>query len=363
LAGTQTDGYGKSTVALGSYERVSPDGRFILRSFSGERIGDVSLIEFSPATPATRSNVLKIYETPLANEAFPVQGTWRYIVSVAGEHYAFKDLLTHERAAQPLFQGGVTGFYAAAAELPDIHSAPDQIRIRSFSWPNAIGDEDSQGVGGLSVRTLTVNTQHHQIVADTKTQHICGERLQTDGPRYALPMISVDGEEFAALPQTPLKGQQTMRIYGFGESGHGCESRTNFDFASGKTIFGFSSVDQAANLAYEYQGQIWWFNRRLNQPLNIAPYLETSANIRGVQASAFPGITRDGRILYAATWESCTASHCQSEGGYIVSDPYQSNAYRQYVMEKKIPPLKACITYSDVEHQRQAFAHFHHLSN
>ena len=33
-AGTQTDAYGKTSVALGSYERVSPDGRFVLRSSS-----------------------------------------------------------------------------------------------------------------------------------------------------------------------------------------------------------------------------------------------------------------------------------------------------------------------------------------
>ena len=41
IAGTQTDAYGKTTVALGAYERVSPDGRFILRSFSGSKLGEV----------------------------------------------------------------------------------------------------------------------------------------------------------------------------------------------------------------------------------------------------------------------------------------------------------------------------------
>ena len=39
--------------ALGTYERVSPDGRFVLRSYSSSRRGAVSRIEL-PADPADR---------------------------------------------------------------------------------------------------------------------------------------------------------------------------------------------------------------------------------------------------------------------------------------------------------------------
>ena len=38
-------------AALGTYERISPDGRFILRSYSGARLGQVSLMEL-PVEPA-----------------------------------------------------------------------------------------------------------------------------------------------------------------------------------------------------------------------------------------------------------------------------------------------------------------------
>lgn len=372
LAGTQTDSYGKTTVALGSYERVSPDGRFILRSYSGARMGDVSLVELSHSAPNKPASVIRVIPTALSNEAFPVQGTWRYLVSTSGEHFALADIVANGSHAKALLKGGMTGFYAAASELPALPaSAPHHIRIRSFSWPNASGDSQTQGEGALTVRTITVNTQTHHIITDTGHQNICGHRLKEDGALYALPMISVDGAEFAALPQNPDKltidGKQTMRIYGFGANGHGCEAKTSFDFASGKTIFGFPENTQtsgSANLAYEYKGQTWWFNRALNLPFNIAPFEDSHASIRRVDASAFPGITKDGRVIYGATWERCEGAPskaCTPEGGYVVSDPYQSNAYRQHLIQAKMTPPKACITYTETALERSNFAQFHGL--
>jgi hypothetical protein len=148
IAGTQTDTYGKTTVALGAYERVSPDGRFVLRSFSGARLGEVSLIELS-----AQGQVIRAIPTPLKNEAFPVQGSWRYLVDTNGDHYTFESIVRvfpernpNERRTiselanrkimqnaltnapqRPVFRGGMDGFYAAASELPS--SKPDHIRI------------------------------------------------------------------------------------------------------------------------------------------------------------------------------------------------------------------------------------------
>ena len=59
--------------ALGTYERISPDGRFILRSYSGAKVGTVSLMEL----PASGDGPIRVYSAPFSNEAFPVQGTWR----------------------------------------------------------------------------------------------------------------------------------------------------------------------------------------------------------------------------------------------------------------------------------------------
>jgi hypothetical protein len=364
IAGTQTDAYGKTTVALGAYERVSPDGRFVLRSFSGSRLGEVSLIELS-----ADGQVVRALATPLKNEAFPVQGSWRYLVDTNGDHYTFESILRSQYAGYmpnspqnaakpvyPVFRGGMDGFYAAASELPS--AKPGHIRIRSLSWPNASGDSQTQGQGALATRTIEVDVQRQRITQDSGVVFHCRERVKQDGPLYALPMISVDGAEFAALPQTPVQGKQTLRIFGFGSDGKGCEAQQTFDFASGKAIFGFSSEGKAANIAWEYDTQAFWYSRELQTPFNIAPFeiqgKPTGAGFE-LQASAFPGITRDGRVIYGATLKDCSSGVCRDRGGYMISDPYQSNAYRNHMLTYKGPARQQCITKGDVLHEREKF--------
>jgi hypothetical protein len=361
VAGTQTDAYGKSSVALGTYERVSPDGRFVLRSYSGARLGEVSLIELSE-----QGQVLRAFTTPLKNEAFPVQGSWRYLVDTNGDHYTFSSIAGRLDAGQqpnsrrnpprPVFRGGMDGFYAAAAELTS--SQPGHIRIRSLSWPNATGDSQTQGEGALVSRTIEVDVQRQRITADSGPVFHCKGRVSIDGPLYALPMISVDGQEFAALPQTPVQGKQTMRIFGFGQDGKGCEARQSFDFSSGKAIFGFSQTGQAANMAWEYNGQAFWYSRELQTPFNIAPFdiqgKPTGAGFE-LQASAFPGITRDGRVIYGATLKDCSSGVCRDRVGYMISDPYQSHAYRNHMLTYKGPARQQCITKGDVLQEREKF--------
>jgi hypothetical protein len=399
LAGTQTDAYGKTTVALGSYERISPDGRFVLRSFSGGRLGDVSLIELSSA-----GIVVAAHDTPLSNEAFPVQGSWRYVVDVNGDHYTFSSLLRNinkdtSRIA-PVFRGGMTGFYAAAAELPvdAARSQAGHVLIRSMSWPNTSGDSESQGRGALVARTIEVDTVRQRITADSGFVNLCNERVREDGPLYALPMISVDGLEFAALPQTPVKGEPTMRIFSFDDSTAlnssggspkqterkklGCTPKAAFTFSSGKTIFGHPQSaagggQRPGDLAYEYQSQVWWVHRGAGmgagtdtaaqgngngQRFNIAPYYDSPRT--QLLASAFPGITKDGRVIYGATLKDCPADPsqpCADKAGYVISDPYQSNAYQAFLRQHKGPARRQCITHGDVERERATFAKLHGL--
>jgi hypothetical protein len=366
VAGMQTDAYGKSTVALGAYERVSPDGRYILRSYSGARLGEVSLIELSGD-----GKVLRAIPTPLKNEAFPVQGSWRYLVDTNGDHYTFESIvrsvdmgqspISPKNLARPVFRGGMDGFYAAASELPS--AKPGHIRIRSLSWPNATGDAQTQGEGALMSRTIEVDTRAQRITADTGPVFHCRERVRQDGPLYALPMISVDGQEFAALPQTPVQGQQTMRIFGFGEDGKGCELRQAFEFSSGKAIFGFPQP--SADLAWEYKGQAFWYSRELQTPFNLAPF-ELEGRRQGADfeltASAFPGLTRDGRVIYGASLKDCRPGSssgqpsCRERVGYMISDPYQSNAYRNFLLTYKGPARQQCITVGEVRKARADFA-------
>ncbi len=370
VAGSQTDAYGKTSVALGAYERVSPDGRFILRSYSGNRLGEVSLIELT-----ADANVLRAIPTPLKNEAFPVQGSWRYLVDTNGDHYTFDSIVSPfnngqrsislQNTARPVFRGGMDGFYAAASELPSPKAG--HVRIRSLSWPNASGDSQTQGEGALVSRTIEVDTRAQRITSDSGPVFHCKDRVRLDGPLYALPMISVDGNEFAALPQTPVQGKQTMRIFGFGEDGKGCHARQSFDFSSGKTIFGFpmnapnaqsGPAGRAADLAWEYQGQAFWYSRELQQPFNISPF-ELEGRATGADfeltASAFPGLTVDGRVIYGATLKDCRTGVCRDRAGYMISDPYQSNAYRNFLLTYKGTARRQCITQGDVLRARADF--------
>lgn len=372
LAGTSIDGYGREQVAIGSYERISPDGRFVLRSYSGAKIGQVSLVELS-APPTT---VKKIVASPLSNEAFPVQGSWRYLVDVNGEHYLFKDIFQFGKSALPRFKGGMAGFYAAAAELaePTVNGggeAGKTVRIRSLSWPNSTSDDpDTQGAGNLMVRTIEVDTQAHRVVNDSQAYQVCAKRRALDGRMYSLPMISVNGEEFAALPEKAIQGQARMKVFSFGEDGTACQFEEEFGFSSGKTIFGFAQKGQSqADLAYEYKRQVWWYHRASKTAFNIAPYTDSTSLQQEVLASAFPGISQDGRIIYAASWKTCSkpvkntneiksrSSACQATVGYIISDPWQSNAFRTFLANKPTQDGKTryprCIRSQDVVRERK----------
>jgi hypothetical protein len=389
LAGLDDD----KQVALGAYERVSPDGRYVLRSYSGKKLSAVSLVELpGPAGLTSIKGQIsrqKITQTPFSNEAFPVQGSWRYLVDTNGDHYTFNSILSNKYAdkntIKPIFSGGMDGFYAAAAEVGGAYPLRDNkpVQIRSLSWPNANGGSsntsDQQGMGMLTSRTLSVNVTANQISADTGRINHCTNRLSQDGSMYALPMISVDGREFAALPQNPISGVPTMRIFSFGADGKQCEPVGQFTLQSGKVIFGFSSsAKKHADVAYEYRGQVWWAQRdnsgKPQLPLNLAPWQDpatvgSKANpaYKDVTANAFPGFTRDGRVVYAANWKRCEGANmskdCIQEGGYVVSDPFQSNAYRNSNLQNRTTAAKNCITLQEVANERAAFAAFHSISD
>lgn len=345
---------GAGLPALGNYERVSPDGRFVLRSFSGARLGEVSLIEL----PAGTTGRLRAFRTPLRNEAFPVQGSWRYLVDVDGKHFRFKDVLDREALARPLFQGGMSGFYAAAAELDPGGSADRSlVWIRSMSWPQ--GDRSGQGTGPLQVRTIGVRDQagRAEVVSDTGSQFICGARRAVDGGVYTLPMISVDGLEFSAIPINPGSGRPSMRVYGLSRvvpgSDHPCDFRHDLRSSPGKAVFAFAGRPSAM-LAYTDNASVYFVDRR--PALNDQVFRIEDRRTR-VLASAFPGFTRDGRIVFGATWQDCgPAGGCQDHAGYVVADPYQNADYREQLQRLGLPADKACITVGDVQTERRRFA-------
>ena len=347
-------------AALGTYERISPDGRYILRSYSGAQLGRVSLMEL----PASGSGPVKAYRTPFSNEAFPVQGSWRYLVDVTGEHYRFTDVLRQQTRARPLFRGGMTGFYAAASELaPEsaTSTVPASIHIRSLSWPQN-ADADRQGVGALQVATITVQDDGRQarVVANTGPRFICTARATVDGDVYALPMISVDGTEFSAIPQVPRQGRPSMRVYGLSAQAdatdHACDPRADLGFSPGKAVFGYQRPQGALWLTYSDIGHVYVHDRALGQSARLEHVKHR------VLATAFPGLTRDGRVIYGATWHDCAdAGQCPKQAGYVVVDPYQSDSYRQLWRQAGKSAPQACITQQAVQDERARFARLHGL--
>jgi hypothetical protein len=355
LDGALVGNDGQGVPALGTYERVSPDGRFVLRSYSAAQVGAVSLIEL----PLTQGRPMKVYKTPLSNEAFPVQGSWRYVVDVDGRHFRFKDILREQDQARPLFQGGMSGFYAAASEMSGIDSTdPGLIWIRSMSWPQ--GGRDGQGTGPLQIRTLGLQDGGDKIkvVRDSGAQFVCGSRNTTDGNVYTLPMISVDGSEFSALPINPAHGAPSMRVYGLAPEAmavaHPCDLRTDLQATPGKAVFGFPLPGAPAMLAYTHNGSVYFVDRR---PEGAGQVFRIDDLQTRVLASAFPGITRDGRIVFGASWQRCNfKGECDEQAGYVIADPLQNADYRQTMTSRSAAMPKNCITEADVAREREAFA-------
>ena len=343
---------GQGIPALGTYERVSPDGRFILRSYSAAQVGVVSLIEL----PLLQQQPMHVYQTPLSNEAFPVQGSWRYLVDVDGRYFRFSDIVRQQGQARPLFQGGMSGFYAAASEMTG--QGDGLVWIRSMSWPQ--GGRGGQGTGPLQIRTLGLRDSGNevQVVQDSGPQFICASRGVADGSVYTLPMISVDGTEFSALPINPSEGAPSMRVYGLAPqamaSAHPCDLRADLQATPSKAVFGFPKRDVPAMLAYTQNGSVYFVDRR---PEGVGQEFRIDDLKTRVLASAFPGITHDGRIVFGASWQQCEPKgNCVEQAGYVIADPLQNADYRQTMASRGVQLPKVCTTEGDVVRERWAFA-------
>ena len=69
------------------------------------------------------------------------------------------------------------------------------------------------------------------------------------------------------------------------------------------------------------------------------------------------GLTRDGRVIWGATWQNCQQKPCKRRVGYIVADPYQLPPLRELLQRVRMTHLPpACITQADVQRERIRFA-------
>jgi hypothetical protein len=305
---------------------------------------------------------IKVHETPLSNEAYVAQGTWRYVMNTNGQHYQLADLLRAGKRAKPLLRAGLTGFYASAAELKNPNANSQPIQIRSLSWPNP-NSIKQQGIGELMLQTVSLNAQH-QVVADTGPQYVCGNLSASEGRLFSMPMLSLDGTELSALPMTPANGVASTRVYKILADGKSCEKKEDLNFATPKAVFGFAQAQQQdanlqaqAPLVYENRGVIFYYDRDLKRAFNLADVA------RDVDPSGFPGITQEGRVIFGAHWQVCEGGaqkKCSKQAGYVVADPFQSHDMRAFKANQPelARNLKACITHDEVRTSRSAQAKF-----
>lgn len=341
------------TIALGMYSRISPDGRFVLRSYSGDHLSKVTLMEISKLADGTKG--AKAHETDFSNEAFPVQGTWRFLSDLDGSHYRVGDIVRDHKGAKRQFRGGISGFYTAAAELP---GATDQnIQIRSLSWPNTgsggPGGTDTQGVGQLTNQILTVNKNANGTYdkADSSSEfRMCDNLRKADGSMFSLPMISTNGTEFSAMPQNPKDGNMTIRVYKFGANNKDCEPVDNLSVPASKAIFGFPQTGKSAPLVFLSNSVvnnqavygIHLYDRDLKRTFFLGD------RTKQISPDSFPGMTKDGRVVYGAKWRDC--SSCAEKTGYIITDFYQADDVKRFrqAYPEQAKNLKQCISEEEV---------------
>lgn len=333
-------------IELGMYARISPDGKYVLRSYSGKGLSNVTLMELQKG----EKNSVKPYETPLKNEAFPVQGSWRYLVDIDGDHYKVSDIISKQKKAEKQFKGGITGFYTVAAEVKG--SSAKNHKIRSLSWPTD-SSETNQGVGVLSNRVISasVNSSGTASLNDKGSiNYMCSNLRSTDGQVMSLPMISMDASEFASMPQNPKDSEPSMRVFKFGPDNKSCEKVTDLKVAVSKVTF--SNPEQAMMLFYasgpmgNKGNGVYFFDRKVKKLFTL------DDEKKRVHADSYPGFTADGRIVYGAKWQECNDENvCKDRAGYVVSDPYQSNDIIDF--KKQNPELaknfKECVTDEDIK--------------
>lgn len=341
---------GNGQVALGMYSRISPDGRFVLRSFSGDHLSTVTLMELAKQTNGTK--VAKAYETDLKNESFPVQGSWRFIVDVDGSsHYRVGDIVNRQKDAKRQFRGGISGFYATSAEMPG--STNEKIVLRSLSWPNDSNGTEGMGTGQLKNMLVTVKKNSDGSYDKTDSEGaftMCNNLRTSDGWLYSLPMISADGTEFSAMPQKPADRKSSMRIYRFGANNKDCEKVDDLNVPASKAIFGFAQPGKKAPLVFYSNSVvgnrpvtgIHLYDRDLKKTFFVGD------TTKWVAPDAFPGMTKDGRIIYGAKWKDCET--CAEKTGYVITDFYQSEDFKRFRQQSpgQAKNMKQCVTEEEV---------------
>ncbi|NUN07239.1 MAG: hypothetical protein HUU57_15950 [Bdellovibrio sp.] len=341
---------------MGSYMRISPDGKYVIRSLSGDHLTRVTVMELRDKEGGGGKEAIA-YKTDFALEAFPVQGTWRFVNDTNGDHYLLRDVLQKQTDAKKQFKGGMTGFYATAAELPG--GTDSSRKIRSLAWPDP--EKGQASLKNMEVEFKKNADGSYSKVSESSRNYMCDNLKDSDGNAFTLPMISQDGKEFAAQPLFAKDKEKNsgIRIYEFGENLKDCKLVESTGFSASKLIFGFARDGKKAPVTYlgassagGPQG-VHLYDRELKRSFFIG---DKSGAL--VAVDSFPGMTKDGRVIYGAKWNECRAAKtgsgaqkCELKTGFVISDPNQSEDMKNYRKENPSAAIhiKECITKAEVK--------------
>ncbi len=352
----------ENNESTGQYQRVSPDGRYILRSDS-THLGSVTLLEIKKSSSKNQLEAYA-YKTPLANEAFALLSTFRFIVNVNGEHHKISDIRSNEKNSRPYFKAGESGWYAASTELPN--GTDNAFKIRSIAWPNNNasagfnrGSDMGKGILHMSETDMVKEGGSYKI-KNNKRFVLCENLEKSEGKIFFQPMISPSGQFLSAMPTNPKDSQPTMRIYKILDSGR-CEKVDDLGQVSQKAALGLESNGQLPPVMWA--GPILVSDNKTNSPANGLYVRDPELGLnfylgddkKSFQPVGFPNMTKDGRVVVSATWKNCALSTagkevCSDSRGIVRLDPNQSADVLKYKSKgsKSASWFKKCITSADV---------------
>ncbi len=347
----------------GQYQRVSPDGRYVLRSDSGAHLGSVTLLEIKKSASKNQLEAYA-YKTPLANEAYALLSTFRFVVDVSGQHHKISDIKSNGKNSKSYFKAGESGWYAASTELPS--GTDNAFKIRSIAWPNNNastgfnrGSDMGKGILYMSETDIIKEGGSYKIKNEVRYK-LCENLENSEGAIFFQPMISPSGQFLSAMPTNPKGGEPTMRIYKILDSGR-CEKIDDLGKVSQKAALGLESNGKAPPVMWS--GPILVGDRKANSPANGLYVRDPELGLnfylgddkKSFQPVGFPNMTKDGRIVVSATWKNCSLNAagkevCSDSRGIVRLDPNQSADVLKYKSKgnKSASWFKKCVSTVDV---------------
>lgn len=294
---------------IGVYHRVHPSGNYVIasRAMEGNSENRVAVIDLSnPEQP-------RAIETPLIDEAYPIEGRWKYIASPRNNRWNSSNTTGSGMRYYPF--EGATGVLEAGREAQYVMNDPDhdQWYHSSAELPGST-DQNFQFrtmLYGERYRDYTISTNANGEVTTTHTE--TRSACQNLTGHLSSPILSKDGTEVAANV-----GSSTV-IYRINRADATCELVDDVGFYTSKVSFSYPNPPSKGQIAF--QGNHTVMVDGIPQPMTgIFIYDRDTRTTRKISSNegnpSYPGFTQDGRVIYMD----------RSNRKIITVDPTQLNA-------------------------------------